>query len=59
MSESGTAEKTPLYEEHLAAGGRMVEFAGFGRFSIQASPKSIRLFVHGPASLTSPTWAKL
>jgi aminomethyltransferase len=29
MSESGTAGKTPLYEEHLAAGGRMVEFAGF------------------------------
>ena len=29
MSESGTVAKTPLYEEHLAAGGRMVEFAGF------------------------------
>ncbi len=29
MSESGTVGKTPLYEEHLAAGGRMVEFAGF------------------------------
>ena len=22
-------EKTPLYDEHLAAGGRMVDFAGF------------------------------
>jgi aminomethyltransferase len=29
MSESGAVGKTPLYEEHLAAGGRMVEFAGF------------------------------
>jgi aminomethyltransferase len=29
MSESEAAAKTPLYEEHLAAGGRMVEFAGF------------------------------
>jgi aminomethyltransferase len=29
MSEVGGAAKTPLYDEHLAAGGRMVEFAGF------------------------------
>ncbi len=29
MNEPGRAERTPLYEEHLAAGGRMVEFAGF------------------------------
>ena len=29
MSEAGAAVKTPLYEEHVAAGGRMVEFAGF------------------------------
>jgi aminomethyltransferase len=29
MSESGVVAKTPLYEEHIAAGGRMVEFAGF------------------------------
>jgi aminomethyltransferase len=29
MTESAAAAKTPLYEEHLAAGGRMVEFAGF------------------------------
>jgi aminomethyltransferase len=29
MGESDQAEKTPLYDEHLAAGGRMVEFAGF------------------------------
>lgn len=29
MSESGTVGRTPLYEEHLAAEGRMVEFAGF------------------------------
>jgi len=29
MSESGAVAKTSLYEEHLAAGGRMVEFAGF------------------------------
>lgn len=29
MSESGAVAKTPIYEEHLAAGGRMVEFAGF------------------------------
>ena len=29
MTESGGVERTPLYEEHLAAGGRMVEFAGF------------------------------
>ena len=29
MNEPGAAAKTPLHEEHLAAGGRMVEFAGF------------------------------
>jgi len=29
MAESSGTTKTPLYEEHLAAGGRMVEFAGF------------------------------
>ena len=29
MSEAGAVAQTPLYEEHLAAGGRMVEFAGF------------------------------
>ena len=29
MSDVGVAVKTPLFEEHLAAGGRMVEFAGF------------------------------
>ena len=29
MIESAAAAKTPLYEEHLVAGGRMVEFAGF------------------------------
>jgi aminomethyltransferase len=29
MGESGQTERTPLYGEHLAAGGRMVEFAGF------------------------------
>ncbi len=29
MSESDQIERTPLYDEHLAAGGRMVEFAGF------------------------------
>jgi len=29
MGESDQAERTPLYDEHLAAGGRMVEFAGF------------------------------
>jgi aminomethyltransferase len=29
MGESGQAERTPLYDEHVAAGGRMVEFAGF------------------------------
>jgi len=29
MSEPGKVAKTPLYKEHLAAGGRMVEFAGF------------------------------
>jgi aminomethyltransferase len=29
MTRTGKAEKTPLYEEHLAAGGRMVEFAGY------------------------------
>jgi aminomethyltransferase len=29
MSDTGKAEKTPLYDEHLKAGGRMVEFAGF------------------------------
>ncbi len=29
MTESRGPMKTPLYEEHLAAGARMVEFAGF------------------------------
>ena len=29
MSKSGQIEKTPLFDEHVAAGGRMVEFAGF------------------------------
>jgi len=29
MSGSDQIEKTPLYDEHVAAGGRMVEFAGF------------------------------
>jgi aminomethyltransferase len=29
MSEAGAIVQTHLYEEHVAAGGRMVEFAGF------------------------------
>ncbi len=29
MSESESLQKTPLYDEHLAAGGRMVPFAGY------------------------------
>jgi len=29
MGESGQAMKTPLHDEHVTAGGRMVEFAGF------------------------------
>jgi len=29
MNESDQIEKTPLFDEHVAAGGRMVEFAGF------------------------------
>ncbi len=29
MSESGRSRRTALYEEHIAAGGRMVEFAGY------------------------------
>jgi aminomethyltransferase len=29
MTESGAIAKTPLHGEHLTAGGRMVEFAGF------------------------------
>jgi aminomethyltransferase len=29
MTESGMVAETPLHDEHLAAGGRMVEFAGF------------------------------
>jgi aminomethyltransferase len=29
MTTSNATRKTPLYDEHLAAGGRMVEFAGF------------------------------
>ena len=29
MTESEAISKTPLHAEHLAAGGRMVEFAGF------------------------------
>lgn len=29
MSESGRSRRTALYDEHLAAGGRMVEFAGY------------------------------
>ena len=29
MNESDQIEKTPLFDEHIAAGGRMVEFAGF------------------------------
>ena len=29
MSEAGPVAKTPLHAEHLEAGGRMVDFAGF------------------------------
>ena len=29
MTESDSLQKTPLYDEHLAAGGRMVPFAGY------------------------------
>jgi aminomethyltransferase len=29
MSESGRSRRTALYDEHLAAGGRIVEFAGY------------------------------
>ena len=29
MTESESLQKTPLYDEHLAAGGRMVPFAGY------------------------------
>ncbi len=29
MESTGNPRRTPLYEEHVAAGGRMVEFAGF------------------------------
>ena len=29
MAESESLQKTPLYDEHLAAGGRMVPFAGY------------------------------
>ena len=29
MTDTGKAKKTPLYDEHVAAGGRMVPFAGF------------------------------
>lgn len=29
MNESESLQKTPLYDEHLAAGGRMVPFAGY------------------------------
>lgn len=29
MGDTGHSQRTPLYQEHLAAGGRMVEFAGF------------------------------
>ena len=29
MNHAGESRKTPLYDEHLAAGGRMVPFAGF------------------------------
>jgi aminomethyltransferase len=29
MNESGQAARTPLFEEHTVAGGRMVEFAGY------------------------------
>ncbi len=29
MKESGQPERTPLFEEHRVAGGRMVEFAGY------------------------------
>ena len=29
MTETGKTRKTPLYDEHVAAGGRMVPFAGF------------------------------
>jgi aminomethyltransferase len=29
MSENGRSRRTALYDEHLAAGGRMVEFAGY------------------------------
>lgn len=29
MTESASPQKTPLYDEHIAAGGRMVSFAGY------------------------------
>ena len=29
MTESESLQKTPLYDEHIAAGGRMVPFAGY------------------------------
>ena len=29
MTDTETLQKTPLYEEHIAAGGRMVPFAGY------------------------------
>ncbi len=29
MTEAETVRKTPLYDEHIAAGGRMVDFAGY------------------------------
>ena len=29
MGDGAQVQRTPLYEEHLASGGRMVEFAGF------------------------------
>ena len=29
MDKSGQVQRTSLYEEHVAAGGRMVEFAGY------------------------------
>ena len=29
MTDSIDAKKTPLYDEHVADGGRMVPFAGF------------------------------
>ena len=52
--------KTPLYEEHVKAGGKIVPFAGY-LLPVQyrrESSKNIWRYVPRPDSLTFPIWEK-